>query len=326
MAVPLTNALHLYRALLRECTYLPDSQARTYLRDHVIRSYRKYLPRKQKWRDEIPLPRQVALLHRGRKGLSILRRANEGYIKPLQNVLFWTYGRKGRRRRELMDKLMEEEIPRDHKAVEALSDNHKFSRKWMPPSMVIALLHSQAKNTEHLDRMVTGSNNNLRPKPDIPEKNTWGRQMPEKRVKNLMRKWYAKHVDRLLPPMPEPEFERLQALSDGMLGRNEGPVSRRKRAVDGLAERSPIINERLLLEGPRKSHALSTYAQRRPHHLTSRLLQRTWLKIFNHVPLMIWDAAKEKWEVKWQVKGRPRPQVKEVSNDQSEALFGNPLT
>lgn len=325
MAVPLTNAVHLYRALLRECTYLPDSQARSYVREHVIRSYRKYLPRDEKSRKDIPLARQVALLHRGRKGLSVLRRANEGYLKPLQNVLLWTYGRKGRRRRELMDRFMQREIPRDHKAVEALSQKHTYTRDWMPSPMVMALLHSQAQNIEHFDRIVTGSNN-LKPKPAIPEKNMWGRQMPEKRVKNLMRKWYAKQADRLLPPLPESEFERLQALSNGKIARDEGPISRRKRLIEDSAGRSPVLDGTFLLEGPQKSSTFMSFADGRPHQLTTRLLQRIWLKILNHVPMMTWDSAKEKWRVKWNINGRARPQVTEVSNEQSTALFGSPLT
>ena len=321
----MTNALHLYRALLRECTYLPDSQARTYLRDHVIRSYRKYLPRNHSWRKEIPFARQVALLRRGRKGLSVLRRANEGYLKPLQNVLFWTYGRKGRRRRELMDKLMEDDVPRDHKAVEALTGKEKYARDWMPPSMVMALLRSQARNGDNLDRIVIGSQN-LKPAPAIPGQNVWGRQMPEKRVKNLMRRWYAKQVDRLLPPLPQPELERLQALSDGKIGSNEGPIPRRKQATEVSAEGYPLVNEKLLLEGPQKSHTFAAYVQGRPHQLSSRLLRRIWLNIFIHVPVMTWDSAKEKWEVKWNIRGKARPQVKEASGDQAEALFGSSQT
>jgi Complex 1 protein (LYR family) len=324
MAVPLTNALHLYRALLRECTYLPDSQARIYLRDHVIHSYRNYLPRNQKWRKEIPLSRQVALLHRGRKGLSVLRRANEGYIKPLRNVLSWTYGRKGRRRRELMDKLVEQEVPQDDRTVDALSGSQKYSRNWMPPSLVMALLCSQAQQKD-LDRVMVGSNN-LEPTPAVAETNTWGRQMPEKRVKNLRRRWYAEQIDCLLPPLPEPEFERLQALSDRKLEVNEGPVPRRKRAVGFPEKCNPLMSGKLLLEGPQKSHTFAAYAQGRPHHLTPRLLQRIWLNIFNHVPLATWNSAKETWEVKWNASARARPHVKEASEDRLEALFAKPNT
>lgn len=324
MAVPLTNALHLYRALLRECTYLPDSQARTYLRDHVIHSYRRYLPRYPPKRKETPFHRQVALLHRGRKALSVLRRANEGYLKPLQNVLSWTYGRKGKRRRKLMDKLMEEDIPRDPKAVEALPD-HKYSKDWVPPLMVMALLRSQAHNMRHLDRMMVGSSTPWA-KPVIPEKNTWGRPMPEKRVKNLMRRWYAKQVDRLMPPLPQLEFERLQALSEGKIPRTEGPVSRRKRPGTFPGDSGLVVNEKLLLEGPQKSHTFGAYVHGRPHRLTPRLLQRMWLNIFNHVPLMTWNGTKDKWEVNWNVKARARPQLKEVSDGRLEALFGDPLT
>lgn len=325
MAVPMNDALHLYRALLRECTYLPDSQARIYLRDHVIRSYRNYLPRNHSRRKVIPLAPQVALLRRGRKSLSVLQRANQGYLRPLQNVLFWTYGRKGRRRRELMDKLMEQEIPQNHEAVEALIATNRYTRHWTPPAMLMALLRSQARNTDSLDRIVGGAQK-LKPAPAIPEKNTWGRPMPEKRVKNLMRKWYAKQVDRLLPPLPEAEVERLRALSDGKAGSMEGPIPRRKLVSVATTERDPLLNERLLLEGPPQSHTFAAYVQGRPHQLSSRLLQRLWLNIFSHVPVMTWDSAKEKWEVKWSVKDRARPQVKEVSDDRLEALFGSQQT
>lgn len=322
MAVPLTNALHLYRALLRECTYLPDSQARTYLREHVVHSFRNYLPRDRKWRKEIPLSRQLALLHRGRKGLSILRRANQGYIRPLHNVLCWTYGRKGRRRRELMNKLMREDIPQDRAAVEALSTDHPYSRTWKPPAMVMALLRSQAMNSEHLDRMVIGTTN-LKPKPNIPEKNSWGRQMPEKRVKNMMHRWYTKQAKRLLPPLPEAEFRRLQALADGKIDAKDSAVPRRKSVVETSIRGRSLVNERLLLEGPPKSHTFASYVQGRPHQLTRRLLQRIWVNIFQHVPRMTPGLTTQKWEVKWNVIGRVRPQIKLVSADRLEALFGD---
>lgn len=272
----------------------------------------------------MPFSQQIALLRRGRKALSVLRRANEGYLKPLQNVLSCTYGRKGKRRRELMAKLMQKDIPQDHKAVEALSDVHKFSRDWQPPSMVMALLHSQANNAQRLDRSIVGPGN-LRPTPTIAEKNTWGRPMPEKRVKNLMHRWYAKQVDRLMPPLPQHEFERLQALADGSMRRTEGPVTRRKRNPDVQRRSSLVVNENLILEGPKKSHTIGAYAQGRPHQLTWRLLQRIWLKISTHVPLVRWSSKEETWEVSWNVKGRARRHIKEVSDDRLETLFGSPL-
>jgi Complex 1 protein (LYR family) len=322
MAVPSTNPLHLYRALLRECTYLPDSQARTYVRSHVIDSYRRYLPKNPKWRKEIPLPRQKALLKRGRKELSVLRRANEGYLKPLQNVLLMTYGRKGKRRRDLMDKLMQQETPKDHKAVEALSGKDKYTRDWQPPAMVMALLRSQAKNKDGLDRIMVGSTK-LKPKPDIPEKNIWGRDMPEKREKNMMRKWYAKQMDRVLPPLPDPEFERLRALADGEAATDEGPRPRRKRVRGAETSNESILNERLILEGPQKGHTFHAYVQGRPHNLTSRLLQRVWTNIFCHVPKMTWDTTRQKWTVEWNVKLTARPLVQQTSDEKLEAMFGD---
>jgi hypothetical protein len=223
-----------------------------------------------------------------------------------------------------MDKVVEQEVPQDHKAVDALSGSQKYSRNWMAPSLVMALLCSQAKQKD-LDRVMVGSNN-LEPTSAVAETNAWGRQMPEKRVKNLRRRWYAEQIDCLLPPLPEPEFERLQALSDRKLEVNDGPVPRRKRAVGFPEDCNPLMSGKLLLEGPQKSHTFAAYAQGRPHHLTPRLLQRIWLNIFNHVPLATWNSAKETWEVKWNTSARARPNVKEASEDGLEALFAKPNT
>ena len=192
--------------------------------------------------------------------------------------------------------------------------------------MVMALLRSQAKNMEHFERVITGTTK-LKPTPVVPEKNIWGRQIPEKRVNNMMHRWYARQVKGLMPPLPEHEFERLQALSMGNISRDEGPVSRRRRAANESAERDSVVNEKVLLEGPQKSHTFAAYTQGRPHRFTKRLLRSSWLNVINHVPMMTRDSTSGKWSVKWTLRGRARPpQFNEVSGDRAEALFGAGLT
>ncbi|KIW14114.1 hypothetical protein PV08_06895 [Exophiala spinifera] len=105
-----TNPVHLYRSLLREATYLPLPQCRTFVKDHITASFRRYLPKyansdapKSRSGNPITFERQTKLLHRGRKFLSSLRRANEGYTAHVEKVLRMTYGRVGPRRYALLE-------------------------------------------------------------------------------------------------------------------------------------------------------------------------------------------------------------------------------
>jgi hypothetical protein len=49
----------------------------------------------------------------------------------------------------------------------------------------------------------------------MPKFNIWKRPMPQKRVKNMLNRWYAKMVNSLLPPLPESEWHHLLQLSTG---------------------------------------------------------------------------------------------------------------
>ncbi|KIW83109.1 hypothetical protein Z517_02353 [Fonsecaea pedrosoi CBS 271.37] len=125
MPPPETNPLHIYRACLRECTYLPLPQCRTYMRKFTIDSFRRWIPRNKgpegKSRtarrgggsggggrqQDLPPEKVTRLLHQARKLASILRHANQGYINPLENVLRMTYGRKGPRKYDLLEKFLQ---------------------------------------------------------------------------------------------------------------------------------------------------------------------------------------------------------------------------
>src|SRR6266700_3902480 len=82
-------AIHLFRALLRETTYLPDSAARLYFRQHIISRFKAYQPAARplpSWetatkpykrlRPNIIRERAVKKQKESRKALTVLRRAN----------------------------------------------------------------------------------------------------------------------------------------------------------------------------------------------------------------------------------------------------------
>ena len=317
MVAPQTNSLHLFRALLRECTYLPDPRARTYMHGYVLWSYRTYLPR---WmpRKDIPFKRQVKLLHRGRKTLSMLRRANDGYLKPLEKVLMITYGRSGKRRRELMQQLMAPEPLMTNEEVEISSAPRPYVKGWTMPAKVDALIRSQSQHQSWLDR----TSAKMQTKPDIPEHNSWGRSMHPSRVKNLTHRWYVKQLENLYPPVPYFEHRELQSRATGRL-EWEGPNPRRVRAGGNSGPEDTVPIEKTLLEGPEKGHTFTKYVLGRPHQLTPRLMRRLWAVVFKHVPLLDWNVEKNRWTVSWGDPIKPPQLVTPSATARDALLFGS---
>jgi len=84
---------HLFRAILREATYLPDQQARIYVATHAAARFREYSPGHKP--DDVLKQRRHSQLDNARKSLSELRRANQGELKPLLKLLHLTYARIG---------------------------------------------------------------------------------------------------------------------------------------------------------------------------------------------------------------------------------------
>ena len=320
MSAPPTNPLHLLRALLRECSYLPDPNARKYIHNHVLWTYRNYLPKIKEWRKEPPLARQVSLLRRGRQSLSILRRANVGDVKPLYKVLSMTYGRSGNRRRELMEELMAPEIPQNNDELERVVLHDTYTREWKPPARLLALLKSQSKEVAYLGE----SKRRIRPDLVIPAKNLWDEEMPRSRVKNTTRKWYAKQTNFVFPPLPENERQDLRALATGE--RDWWPVLRRTRL--GRPSALEVFEQDLqqtILDGPPKARKVKEDTDSRPQRLTHRLMRRLWAYIYRHVPTMVYHFETQRWKVYWHDSSkRPGPALgRAIDDNQDILLFGD---
>jgi hypothetical protein len=316
MTTPPTNPVHLFRALLRECTYLPDARARSYMHDYVLRSFRSRLPRVKAWRKELSLKDQVRLLRRGRKYLSLLSRANEGYLDPLERVLMMTYGRIGKRRRELMANLMRIEPPSNHEAVEQLfrSETPPGPRKL--PAKLHEIARSQNAHRQYLDKfsakfqLVSG----------IPKTNRWGKPMPASRVKNLTHRWSVKQLQQIYPPLPANEYQDLQSLASGE-AKWQGPVPRRVRAqsVDAAVNKTAL--DKVCADGPPRGITFAMYVNGRPHQITARLMRRLWTTILRHVPVLSWNHETEKWMVTWQDTRKKPTLVATPSTSSSSLLF-----
>jgi hypothetical protein len=254
MKVPLRVPIHegrsLFRHLLREASYLPDDAAQEYVKKLVQLRFRV---RAQKGGDT------EKWLRKARTSLSILQRANQGEVHPLRKVLHLTYGRIGPRRYELLRPLLKsddgpENMPTLEKEMQRVGEvapaswdlttvpvpaifqvpplrNKRRTGDWvefkLSPvfSKLTALAHSQ-KETNPPSTRPTLKKDMFQ----MPALNTWGRNMPRCRARNMVHDWRAGFLDRLLPPLPEQEWLRLQGLVQGTI-KWEGCKPRRKRPI-----------------------------------------------------------------------------------------------
>ena len=276
----LTNAdsaptLHVFRAILRECTYLPDPTSRTFFHDYVVARFRAYCPRplqdkRQSFKRTFTvLERRPKLLKQAQRGLHMLQRGNHGHPQSLVRVLALTYGRIGPRRHELLKELKIPDSPVGIGALQdALQNNSDPVNQHVPhPSRQLrALLTSQIQFAPD----AFSGKPVRRPDVRIPETNAWGRPLPIKRVRNIKRRWYADVLDRIMPPLPEREWDMLRQLASG------------EKKFDGaVPRRGPSGEQGVGLDSYRPLAKLS-----RPHVLNARYMRRTWAKTFQQCPTM----------------------------------------
>ena len=272
--------LHHLRRLLRECTYLPDPAARTYHHNYVLDRFRDYRPRSgkndfwpsQKWiRDE---RHQVQCLHKCRQRISLLYRANGGEKAALTNVLLEAYGRIGKRKHELLKPYTQPDIPNNPDELQKPEQAIDSPILQLPEALKL-LGRTQPKQHnatthQHITKFAKYT------KPVLPEKNIWGRPMPRKRIRNAKRRTYNELLKRLLPPLPQDEWDRLRGLAAGETSFPKLPL--RRTRLPGLPE-LPVVED--------------------GHNITRRFMQRLWGSLFVICPTMNFDAVKSKWQIAW---------------------------
>lgn len=282
------------------------------MRDHVMGRFRRYY-----FNSEIQheTEHQRKLRKTALQQLSLLRRANEGYIKSLEQVLRLSYGRTGKRRNDLLCKLIAPETPVDSQEVaELINKPFAFHDGWEPPSVVRALLKAQ-HNYGIINEL------GVRPQvrsiePPIPKENSWGRPLAAVRRRNIRKNWYTAALRSLLPPLPEEELNTLEGLISGRL--HWEPPKRRKTIGSSPEEDSYL---RFLVDGPQKGRTFRLYVNGRPHNITRRFMRRLWRRIDCLVPRMSWNDAAQKYAFKW----APVKAMAETSlpMDDDPEIFGN---
>lgn len=311
--IPPQQWLHLYRSLLRECSYLPDPIARPYMREYVVDRFRRYADdRRPSFNKD--LERHCKLYKTGLEKLKLLERANQGYSRQLEKVLRLAYGRKGRRRKELLDALVPPEVPANTAAVmELIQKPRMYEDGWEPPAILMDLLKSQHNNG------VISQLNHRQVKhlePAIPKTNAWGRPVNMSRRKNIRQQWYMSVLDSLLPPLPDAELEVLEGLVSGRL--QWKPPKKRTTSVVSSSQLS--LDTEFLTDGPRKGHTFRVYANGRPHNITRRFMTRLWKRVSCLVPRMVLDPTGRKHLFMWDTM-RPIPSLNAEVKDEKTNIF-----
>lgn len=218
-----TNALHLYRHLLREASYLP-LVARPWVVDQIRHRFHRHrsIPRF--------LPAQRTAHRRDAYyALRYLRGAVFGDATRMERILFMVFGRKGRRRRVLMDKFLKEDSPPcTPEDVQALIERRKKRpqnlSKWSRARQVssimdkwnLALLSQLAKDQLSQPAHPQGRLQSTllkRHEPSYEKLNLWGKPHSPRRIRYIEARQWKVIASRVLPPVEPEEWDLLKRLA-----------------------------------------------------------------------------------------------------------------
>jgi hypothetical protein len=286
-----------------------------------------------------------------KKGLNYLRRANLGEKPCLRRILFLAYGRMGRRRRALLEDLLkpvasvDEESPppaastpaplhtlyyTNTRCLQFFDAPQKAKARGKRGEEKVTFQFSdghprlKAVLTSQAHAGVTLGAELKRTTASMDTYNVWGRTMPIRRARNYVRKFYADIMAKVLPPLPNEEWDQLAALARGEV-RWAGLVARRTRATtpkfssldEAMHPNAAVIERGLALEKPSKADRPA--GNQRPHNITSRTMRRLYAHILSYCCKLEWNEQWGKWEVVWPKVGSALSTV--YSRPTEEALF-----
>jgi len=339
--MPLQNAssgrpLRLLRALLREASYLPDAVARSYFRRYIVNRFKAYHPRGhaattfavralehsrygslKRRKASIIHERTGPLLKKAQKGLNFLRRANCGELPCLTKVLCFAYGRLGRRRYVLLADLLRPESMRDEEPrltplQQLYYSDKRFLQYFAAPEVTSKTSHTihisprfarlQAVIKSQHERGVSLTRPLKKAELVMPMHNIWGRPMPIRRARNIVKKWYAETMTKLLPPLPSSLWDDVRAMRDGEKKASLVPRRTRAASLDNPSRKNEQRSLELLQAGlamDRPSRADKPAGMQRPHTITPRFMRRLYGRMLTICCKLDYDEDKNRWQAIW---------------------------
>ncbi|KAG8160662.1 hypothetical protein KVR01_008926 [Diaporthe batatas] len=332
VAAAASPALHVYRGLLRQASYLPPV-CQPFVRQQIVNRFRRHA------RDPPACPQTRRRLRQARHDLRFLSAANNGLVHNLHRVLLLVFGRTGSRRRLLVRSLLRQDPPADpaqlEAAVAADSQARTYRAKDGSPAQrprdwldawdtrkLRALADSQARRSPPQSPRPDIRASQTDPAARLPRTNIWERPLPAALARSKLRKEYVRLVNRILPPLPAADWDTLRALA---LGRPDSSAlcqmpQRRPPAVP--LRGSHGVNTRWCwhahaTEPVRAAERASSRSQRgrtgRPvpgphgqgapigmHTYTPRTLRRLFARVWELTPTMeARPGAEDRWDITW---------------------------
>ena len=233
---------HLYRHLLREASYLPPA-IRPPLESQIRARFRAGRPN-----SELTKVRRKT----GHRILRRLRAANSGDTSVMLDLIYKAFGRTGKRRRELVNQLVQRDAPADADALEDIINStagsqsdpavsnkqekthrkdqevapianptirkkNRFLLKWDLQKLNGFLKSQRTQYDKTVQRMSWPVNEigALRDTNQAPDKNIWGKPVHPGRIETLRAAWWKKSVEKIMPPLDKESWELLSNLVAG---------------------------------------------------------------------------------------------------------------
>ncbi|EME46970.1 hypothetical protein DOTSEDRAFT_50487 [Dothistroma septosporum NZE10] len=332
------RARHTLRALLRECSYLPDPAAKQYLSQHVLSRFRTYGYRAWKHRNEPGYNARLQEKEReARQTLNQLKRANIGASKSLLRILFQTYGRIGKRRHELMRPLMTGNVAEeDGEGLEGAAKNEdirdtstEVDRLELADIVSADIAaHGPKPRKEHTISVVQAAKSGIAIPKALPrltpelyslaksQIRTSPASMTRPNPRNL--KADVPKLNAKMRPMPTSRVKNMtQKWYANTLDRLLPPLPtsewlRLQELAAGRGIQEQLAKRR---KRPETSSSVPASALERillrgtfdtpnpttsdVHEFTPRFMQRLYAAVFGQCPRMDWDVEKERWNVTW---------------------------
>lgn len=223
-----------YRGLLRAAGYLPDSVARKYAVDTIKNRFQdgraKSLKARKKAKKLGSFTRKIdvhglARLRKAKSSRNLLEKAGDGDTEAMMKVLMFVYGRQGERKRRLLKALlsnMDGDLTKGLAIQQMVNNASSKGLELRPNEKLYNFIKiQQANQPVELERQKI-----RRAGVKIPKETLWGRPVPVKVQKRILEKWWAVTMEKLLPPIPRHEWNRLRDLATGAMPLEKQPPRR----------------------------------------------------------------------------------------------------
>jgi len=180
------KALSLYKALQTQTKYLFDANARQFVSRTIESRFRDNLK-------ESGAKRLSQLFKQGRQRLRLLKRANSGDVKSIDTILDHTYGRRGRRKHDLLKPFYDEPAA----PTEPFIPGERRTAPPAIPASIYALMKADP---------------NVNPEFELPNPPVY-KPFAKRREVNAIWRHYAVMREALRAPLPKNELQQLHKLA-----------------------------------------------------------------------------------------------------------------